>query len=101
MSAHRLFGRETLWLGFWLVAGTAAVVAYNTWSVCCGACSVENLLTLGWPGWILLSANLAALLLLGILKKVNSLKFQVDNCDCGQPLQSTWRHCPHCGKDLQ
>lgn len=101
MNVRRLFGRETLWLGFWLVAGAAAVVAYNTWSLCCGACSVENLLTLGWPGWILLSANLAALMFLGILKRVNSLKFQVENCECGQQLWRVWQHCPRCGKEQQ
>ncbi|ORJ60498.1 hypothetical protein [Geothermobacter hydrogeniphilus] len=99
MKSRRLFGRETLWIGFWLVAGGVAVVAYNTWLLCCGVCSVDNLLTLGWPGWILLVANLAAAFIYVIVRRLNFLESQVDTCFCGCQLQPGWRHCPRCGKD--
>jgi len=101
MSSHRLFGRETLWLGFWLLAGAVSVVAYNTWLVCCGACSFENLLSLGWPGWLLLVANLVAVDVYAILRKRNYLKLQTSKCSCRLEIQSAWRYCPRCGKDMR
>lgn len=99
MNLRSLFSRQALWLGYWLLAGGIGVVAYNTWSLCCGACSVENLLSFNGPVILLLAANLVALLALAILKRLNRLKFQTEICSCGWELQPGWSSCPRCGKE--
>ncbi|TYO98254.1 hypothetical protein EDC39_10749 [Geothermobacter ehrlichii] len=101
MRIRRLFGRETCWLGFWLLAAALSVLAYNTWSVCCGACSYQDLITPGPAGWILLAANLVAGLVLVILVRVNHVKFLEESCRCGQRLQKRWSFCPRCGKETR
>jgi hypothetical protein len=96
-----LFNRETFWLGLWLLAGMIAVIAYNTWSVCCDSCPVEALVTFGWVDGVLLASNFSLVAILGLLRRANRLKIQDDNCSCGTLLRQPWRHCPGCGKRLR
>lgn len=81
-----------------LLAGVAMIiVAYNTWSFCCGLCNFEMLLDPGLPGWLLLVAVGLEISAWGLLHWRNHrLKARL-GCRCGRHLQEAWQYCPACG----
>jgi len=95
-----LFSRETFWFGFWLAGVGLVVLCYNTWQVCCGACSLEAMTTLGWHGWLLVLANLVGLGMLILLKLLTHLRDRTAHCGCGRALKPGWHFCPECGKGI-
>lgn len=96
-----VFNRELLsriWL--WLVVGVVAVVAYNSWALCCGRCTWNDLLHIPWWGGLLLVANLAAGSALVIISLCGRSASRPDShCrGCSSPVGSGWTFCPLCGK---
>jgi len=88
------------------LAGTAVVIligsalllvlCYNTWSYCCGRCTLGTFLTLGPFSALLLALILVAALVLAVLRRRRRLLGR-DRCACGAALDRLWRWCPACG----
>jgi len=85
-----------------LTGGTVlAVFFYNTWSLCCGRCTVSTFLTPGPFGLALLALNLLAVFLLIGLKLRRRLSLARCRCRCGTTLVSGWLFCPDCGSAVE
>lgn len=83
----------------WLGGGAAllAIVFYNFWAYCCGRCTLRNFFTVGFPGALLLLANLGALVVLAALKLRRRKQLAERRCSCGGILADTWLFCTRCG----
>ncbi len=86
--------------GLTLVALTfAAVVVYNSWSYCCGRCSLEDFLIPSPGGLALMAANGGALIALVILRRRPARGWR--HCQCGASLNGQWSFCPDCGHPVE
>jgi len=87
-------------LGLSLIIGTAvlAVVAYNSWRVCCGQCTLRDLTVIPWITWLLVVVNAAALLALHLLRLRSARLAHMNGCaTCHARLSPRWRYCQACG----
>jgi len=85
-----------------VVATALAVVLYNTWSLCCGRCTVGTFARLGVPGWSLAGMSLAAGLVWLVLRWRTCSSARPDKCpDCSRLLRTGWRFCPDCRSALE
>jgi hypothetical protein len=86
------------WFLAFSLAAILAIVACNVWLFCCGRCSLNDYLQIPTIGWMLISANLVAGLVLFVVKRRNQTKPGGDFCcDCCIVLRGTWVYCPNCG----
>jgi len=83
-----------------LIVGATAltVFVYNTWSYCCGRCTVGTFLTLGPFELALLALNALAAVLLLALRVRRRTRRSRDRCRCGVPVAGDWAFCPACGE---
>lgn len=79
-----------------LVVGVS-VTGYNIWSLSCGRCTLHTLLTLGLPGYVLLSLNLIMVTILLLMRRSRVIHEQKLHCCCGVRLFPSWHYCPACG----
>jgi len=90
------------WAWFWLAAGGLAVVAYNSWALCCGQCSWNDLLHIPWWGGLLLGVNLAAGSVLVVLRLRQRQHHARSDCaGCLTAAGADWGFCPLCGRQRQ
>jgi ABC-type xylose transport system permease subunit len=82
------------------ILSALAVLIYNTWSICCGVCSISGLLTIS-PicSFLLALVGLAAVVLFSLRyrRKQRNHDFA---CSCGTATQSGWGYCPSCGRSF-
>ena len=75
-----------------------AVLCYNTWSYCCGNCTLANFLDPGPFGLLLLALDLVAALVLLVLRRRAG---EGERCTrCGTPCSTNWAFCSACGTAL-
>lgn len=79
-----------------LVVGVS-VTGYNIWSLSCGRCTLHTLLTLGLPGYVLLSLNLLMAVILLLMRRARVSRERKLHCGCGLRLYPFWHYCPACG----
>lgn len=90
------------WAWFWLAGGGLAVAAYNSWALCCGQCSWNDLLQIPWWGGLLLGVNLAAASVLVFLRLRQRQIHSDSNCPgCRASAGRDWVFCPLCGRPWQ
>jgi len=100
MAEPLSFRNRTVWMLLW---GSAilAVTIYNGWRLCCGDCTLRDLVMIPWTGWLLVGVNLAALAVLVHYKHLNRARSSQLQCKgCHATVQPNWAHCPQCGNHL-
>jgi len=92
--------RNSWFKGFCLVA-ILLIVACNLYLLCDGQCVLYDYLRIPLIGWLILSANLVAVLVLAVLKTRTGKRADEDVCStCHISLRETWAYCPRCGQDM-
>jgi len=83
-----------------LVVGALLMIGigYNTWSYCCGRCSIRTFCQLGEAGWSLVGITALAGVVWLALGWVNRRRERRLNCPCGRNLIAAWHFCPDCGR---
>ena len=93
--------RKRGWLLGGLIASSiAGVVVYNYWAYCCGRCRMENFLTLGPYGKLLIGLNSLAAVAWMVIRWVRVRSGRNRLCSCGERRQSRWNFCPRCGRSV-
>jgi hypothetical protein len=83
-----------------VVATALAVILYNTWSLCCGRCTVGTFARLGIPGWSLAGMSLAAGMVWQVLRWRTRRSARPEECpNCRRLLRTEWCFCPDCGDE--
>lgn len=96
MRRRLLFGAATLAL---LAAVLFSVFCYNTWSYCCGRCTLADFFDPSPLGLLLFGLNLTALLVLLRLRR--RPRSQERCCPrCATQADPSWLFCPSCGTSL-
>jgi hypothetical protein len=86
------------WFVVFCSAAILAIVACNVWLLCCGRCVINDYLHVPPIGWVLVVANLVAVIILYFVKRRNNNKPGGDSCGvCRTGLRDSWIYCPNCG----
>lgn len=82
---------------FFAVVLLTVIVGYNTWSYCCGYCTLDSLASFSDPALVLIACNLLAGVTLSVVKLRRCRLRLRQRCRCGEQLRSAWTFCPACG----
>jgi hypothetical protein len=86
------------WFVVFCLAAILAIVACNVWLLCCGRCVINDFLRIPPIGWVIITANLAAGIVLIVLRNRKTSHPDVNCCSsCHTALRDNWPFCPACG----
>lgn len=92
--------RRYSWFVVFCLTTILAIVAGNIWLLCCGRCVLNDYLRIPQIGWLLIFANLAAGLVLLVIKRRRQARPDEPCCmRCRISLRDTWVYCPNCGSE--
>jgi hypothetical protein len=88
------------WFVVFCLAAILAILACNTWLLCCGHCVLSDFLRIPTIGWAIILANLAAGVVLFAVKRRSDKKTErCFCCACQTSLRDSWVYCPICGSE--
>ena len=86
------------WFACFCLAAILAIVACNAWLLCCGRCVINDFLRIPPIGWVVIAANLAAGIVLFLLRSRKKTTTDANCCNsCHSALRDNWPYCPACG----
>jgi hypothetical protein len=92
--------RKSWFTGFCLAA-ILLIVACNLYLLCDGQCVLYDYLRIPPIGWLIISVNLVAGLVLAVLKQRSVKRADAEVCSaCHTRLRETWVYCPRCGREM-
>ena len=88
------------WFIAFCLTSIAAIVVCNLWSLYWGHCVLNDFLRIPVMGWVLIGANLVAIMIFVTIKRNGKKDHDGYSCNsCHSILRDIWVYCPNCGDE--